>query len=76
MVPMVVVILHKPFDLQLQLTRQIVVPEVDYVLDGPMVALDLSLLLRMVTGSMGMRHVTFLKICFQVTGEVARPIIR
>jgi len=47
MVPMIVVILNKPFDFPLQLTRQVVVLEVDYVLDGPMVPLDLPLLLKL-----------------------------
>jgi len=47
MVPMIIVMLHEPFDLLLQFTRQVEVLEVDHVLDGLVVAFDLPLLLKL-----------------------------
>ena len=76
MVAVMVVVFDKRLDLRLQIARQIVVLEEDAILQGLVPALDLALGLGMIWRAADVRHFPVAEPVGEITGDVARPIVR
>ena len=71
----VVVVVHKPDDLPLQIFRTIVILQVHHILHRAVIAFDLTLGHRVVGSTVGVFDVPAVQVILQILGEVTGSVV-